>query len=188
MSLINPCLRSNLLRKQAHEIKLLILGDPAVGKTSTVIRFATSSFEREYKPTLGTEIFVKELSVDEEKIILQVWDLAGSPLFSGVRKGFYKNSDAAFLVCDLTRPNTLESLKGWTAETFKALSYHPVYLLVGNKVDLTTERKVTMQQLQVSGQKLQVVEIVEASARTGLNVNEAFYTVAKYVLDRKRWL
>src|SRR3990172_12699370 len=99
----------------------------------------------------------------EEKIILQVWDLAGSPLFSGVRKGFYKNSDAAFLVCDLTRPNTLESLKGWTAETFKALSYHPVYLLVGNKVDLTTERKVTMQQLQVSGQKLQVVEIVEAS-------------------------
>ena len=168
-----------------YEFKLVILGNLSVGKTSLVKRFVTHAFKESYKPTLGTEIYLKELIINDEKIIFQLWDLAGAPNFANIRLSFYQKADGGFLVNDVTRPETLQSLDQWMEEVEKAIKYVPEYLILGNKADLVENRLTSKDQLNEFGQKRNI-DVLETSAKNGDNVDFAFNKMAKMLIEKEK--
>ncbi|KAL5495855.1 hypothetical protein ACEPAI_1319 [Sanghuangporus weigelae] len=126
-------------------IKLVIIGDSGVGKTSLRNQYITGKFSTGYRATIGTDFITKTLphyQNSDESVTLQIWDTAGQERFSSLSTAFFRGADAALLMFDVNRPETLHALAKWW-ETFK--TYAPVpdeeaeefcCVVVGNKVDL----------------------------------------------------
>ena len=90
--------------------KITILGDAAVGKTSLINQFIEEGFQDDYKPTLGANIVRKDVNLDDVKVRLIMWDLAGQEKYRVVRSMYFQGCEGALLVYDITRYNTLESI------------------------------------------------------------------------------
>jgi len=141
---------------KSFTFKMVIGGDFAVGKTSLVHTFVTRKFEEDYKATIGTAILKKdcELRNLEVTVKLVIWDLGGQEQFTQVRTKYMKDAKAGFLVYNVTRPETFEKIPKWF-EDFKSSADSSLELiLVGNKIDLESERKVTTEQGEVMAKKL----------------------------------
>jgi small GTP-binding protein len=127
-----------------HTFKLVIIGDPMVGKTSIITRFIDKTFEHEYLQTIGTQLNCSEIIVGDVLIRLIIWDLAGQPRFESVRKLYFLGSDAVIVVFDLTRPETFDNLEGWLHAFRQAVPDQVPSILIGNKVDLASLREISL--------------------------------------------
>jgi GTPase SAR1 family protein len=96
---------------------------------------------------------------------------------------FYQKADAAFLICDLTRQETLTNLDRWTEEVNKAIGYYPLLIIIGNKIDLDLAREISSDNLEKFALEKNC-EFIETSARTGDNVNKAFEIIALQYLEQ----
>ncbi|MHA1302031.1 MAG: Rab family GTPase, partial [Candidatus Helarchaeota archaeon] len=96
--------------------KIVVIGDPAVGKTSLIYRFSEHKFEKEYKPTLGANILIKDLQLENNTIKFLIYDIAGHMNWDEIRQLYYKGAQAAIIVFDVTRPKTLSSVDIWNQE------------------------------------------------------------------------
>ncbi|MFX1511821.1 MAG: Rab family GTPase, partial [Promethearchaeota archaeon] len=163
-------------------MKMVLLGDGGVGKTSLIKQFVSGKFQGQYKATIGVDLFKKRVIIDNKRINLQVWDLAGQRFFKRYHRHFLGGALGAFLVFDLTVPPSLNSLNAWIANT-KETTGNINYVLIGNKLDLHEELAVADEDIQnFLNQYPNIVDNIKTSALTGENVNEAFHTIAK-VMD-----
>ena len=118
-------------------IKVVTLGETGVGKTALVDRFVHDKFEEKYKPTIGIDIFLKRITLDDKKVQLQIWDIGGQEHFRMVRRNYLLGAAGAIFVYDLTKPHTFEKLVDWDKELVDVLRKEKVpYILIGNKLDL----------------------------------------------------
>lgn len=180
-------------------IKIALLGDGAVGKTSLRRRFMGEGFEESYQLTIGADFASKQVILsDRRPIRFQIWDLAGQTHFESVRSMYFKGAMGAMVVYDVTRPGTYKSLDKWYQD-FLALNGagpRPIVTL-GNKSDLVGNssiptvpsskgrdfaEKVGSQQ-EVSGVN---TAYFDTSARTGLNVNRAFIRLGDFIIEYMR--
>ncbi|MEJ2293896.1 MAG: GTP-binding protein [Candidatus Lokiarchaeota archaeon] len=161
-------------------VKIVIVGDPGVGKTSTILRFTDNAFKRSYIPTMGANITEKNFRVKDNIIELILWDLAGQSKFEIVRKHFYQGSEAVILIFDLTNPRSFESISKWfkDIEDNLTIEHELVGCIFGNKSDLITERKIGTNEAVKLASQLNL-DYFETSALTGKNVENAFYAVAE---------
>lgn len=156
--------------------KVSLLGDFSVGKTSLVRRFVHDRFENKYISTIGVKVSRKTVAVpqadDVINLTLMLWDLAGNETFDHVRATYLRGSAGAVLVCDLTRPETLDSLRGYAQDLRKA---NPVaqFVLAANKYDLTSQRQLTQTQLEAMAAELDTLYYL-TSAKTGDEVEILF--------------
>lgn len=157
-----------------HTFKLVIIGDPMVGKTSLINRFIFKTFESEYKQTIGTQLNCSEIIVGDVLIRLILWDLAGQPRFESVRKLYFLGSDAVIVVFDLTRRETFENVDGWMQAFRQAVPDEVPKVLVGNKVDLASKRDVSRAEAYQRHINQEYDNYFESSARSGENVAEIF--------------
>ena len=131
--------------------KICLLGDFAVGKTSLVRRFVYSLFEDKYISTIGVKVSRKTVAVPRADEVIELkmmlWDLAGSEEFSHVRASYLRGAAGAVLVCDLTRPETLDSLKTYASDLL-GISPNAQFVLAANKCDLTEQQQLTEQQVE----------------------------------------
>ncbi len=174
-------------RKSGYNYKIIICGDPSVGKTSTILRFTDHAFIRTYIPTLGVSISEKNIKVDNDYANLILWDIAGQSKFEIMRRHFYKGSEAVILIFDLTNLKSFESIPNWYNDVIKNLKMQNEELIgfiLGNKEDLLDERKVSVEQANEIAKKLNL-EYLETSALTGKNVEESFYKLAKALIKPK---
>ena len=104
-------------------VKIVLLGDGAVGKTSIAKRYLGHGFIQEYKATIGVDFYIKktELTLNDSKFLIEwsIWDLAGQPHWKEVRPGFYAGAQGALIVFDVTRKQTLLNVIEWTNEFIK---------------------------------------------------------------------
>lgn len=165
--------------------KVCLLGDFSVGKTSLVRRYVEGIFETKYLSTIGVKIDRKIVSVpapeQELQLTLILWDLAGSEKFNQSRANYLRGSAGAILICDLTRPTTLDSLQGYASDLQK-LSPGARLVLVANKCDLINEQQLTLPQLEAAASSLGAPFYL-TSARTGDTVEAAFQSLAQLLIS-----
>jgi small GTP-binding protein len=167
-----------------YRFKVVMLGDGAVGKTAMTTRFTQDYFDSDYKRTIGTDFSVKRMNISEIEahVTLQIWDLAGQPRFEFVRQGFYRGSRGGLLLYDVTRRRTFINAEAWKDEAFKNLKEAIPLVLVANKVDLADSRAVTTEEGKEFAEKNGFL-YVESSALTGENVEQAYITLCKIMIE-----
>jgi small GTP-binding protein len=157
---------------QDRSAKTVIIGDSSVGKTSIVSRFVNGTFDAEVHPTLGVEFITRTLKTPSGPLELQLWDTAGEELFRSVTRGYYRGAIAAFLVFDLTKRKTFESLPGWISDVRSVALPGVVLILLGNKCDLISNREIVPSEVLEFVNKEKLVYF-ETSAKTGESIEAA---------------
>jgi small GTP-binding protein len=168
-----------------HILKLCVLGDGAVGKTSIIIRHVDKRFIEEYKPTIGFDIALKTVKIQEAGIEaeLLIWDIAGQSIFEKIREEYLQGTNGALVLFDLTRKETFDHVKAWLKELTTFAGDVP-FVLVGNKADLTDERVVSDDEAKNLASELKGIEFITTSAKTGEKVEAAFEKIIKTIMAR----
>jgi small GTP-binding protein len=153
------------------------VGDGGVGKTSMILKYTQNTFRENYIMTIGSNFATKTVDLPEYpnlRVKLQIWDLAGQQHFSFVRPPFYRGAASIIYVFDLTRKSSFSNLLNWKAEVEKVVNDKP-YVLVGNKLDLTTRtRKVDKKDGESLKKKLNAIAFFETSAKEGIMIDDVF--------------
>lgn len=125
--------------KPSSSVKLVLLGEAAVGKSSLVLRFVNNDFQENKEPTIGAAFLTQKIQLPNRVIKFEIWDTAGQERFASLAPMYYRNAQAALVVYDLTKPTSLVKAKHWVAELQRQASPGIVIALVGNKLDLCAE-------------------------------------------------
>lgn len=170
--------------------KISLLGDPAVGKTSLIQRFVYDAFDDRYLSTIGAKITKNtqaftldkypKLSQDTNLTFL-IWDIAGQKAFKSVHQAYYRGSEGALIVCDITRRETLDNMLEWISELYKVVGNVPALLLI-NKYDLKDQVSFGEQEINSVASQVRIPYYF-TSAKTGHNVEAAFKTLGEFILD-----
>jgi len=165
------------------KLKLLIIGDSNVGKTSMLLNYTDNYFPESHLATMGVEYKVKELKTNKFNIALQIWDTAGQERFRSITKSFFRNTNGILFVYDITSRRSFQSVKDWIKDSEMHDSGFEK-ILVGNKIDLEEKREVQTDELKEYGTKKKI-DIIETSAKERINIDEAFQKIVDLILGNK---
>ncbi|MFX1313969.1 MAG: Rab family GTPase [Promethearchaeota archaeon] len=170
-----------------YNFKIVVCGDPGVGKTSTILRFTDDAFTRTYIPTLGVNISEKNIRLSNSLTKLILWDIAGQEKFDAMRRHFYKGLEAVILIFDLTNRKSFETIPNWYRDIKNYIKSDTdlIGFILGNKEDLVDERKINREEAIKIANNLNL-EYIETSALTGKNVESSFNRVAKKIIKSKK--
>jgi small GTP-binding protein len=165
--------------------KVVLLGDPAVGKTSLVRRFVEDAYDESYLSTIGSNVYKKRVRLTMEtgapiEMTMMIWDIAGQRVCDTLKAAYYRGAHAAIVVCDITRRQTLESLTEWVDNLHEVVEKAPVVIL-GNKYDLHEFRQVEPDELYDVAASYGA-PMYHTSARTGENVEMTFRLIGQTLL------
>ena len=161
--------------------KIVIIGEPAVGKTSLIRRFSDQSFSDNYKATVGADFDIKIIKLEKLEVFLTLWDIGGQDNFSELRNYYYSGADAAVLVYDLSNIDTLHELKKWEDDFMSVSSKDTPRIVIGNKKDLIDEFN---QDSVLEFVKKRGLELILTSAKTNENVEESFRLISELCLKK----
>jgi Ras-related protein Rab-7A len=128
-------------------LKVIILGDSGVGKTSLMNQYVNKKFSNQYKATIGADFLTKEVMVDDRLVTMQIWDTAGQERFQSLGVAFYRGADCCVLCYDVNVAKTFENLDSWRDEFLIQAGPrdpdHFPFVVLGNKIDLENQRVVS---------------------------------------------
>ncbi|MBY9006718.1 MAG: GTP-binding protein [Candidatus Lokiarchaeota archaeon] len=165
-------------------LKILTAGDGGVGKTTLLHRFVEGRFSSSTRMTIGVEFFLKDVEVGEDNVTLQLWDFGGQERFRFLLHNYVLGAKGAFLMFDLTRPNTLEKLQQWVDICRSSDPNLPI-LFLGTKIDLAEEIMIDDDYVRSFVDEFNMFDYLKVSSKTGENVDKAFQTLTRKVLDLK---
>lgn len=168
------------LAKPDYLFKALVIGDSGVGKSCLLLRFAQDKYEQNYLSTVGVDYYNRTISIEGKRVQLQMWDTAGQERFRTITRSYYRGSQGIVVVYDITDSDTFENVKHWLEEIDKNAGSGVVKLLVGNKQDLESSRKVTYAQGKEFADSIGV-GFFETSAKESFNVEAVFVQLAKQI-------
>ncbi|MBA0558419.1 hypothetical protein Golob_015437 [Gossypium lobatum] len=181
--------------------KILLIGDSSVGKSSMLLSFVSASAE-DLAPTIGVDFKVKLLSVGGKRLKLTIWDTAGQEKFRTLTSSYYRGSQGiilvllkvlklldlflgfGYIVYDVTRRDTFTNLTDVWAKEVELYSTNQdcVKILVGNKVDMDSERAVSREEGIALAKELGSI-FLECSAKTRKNVEQCFEELALKIME-----
>ncbi|MEE9237015.1 MAG: Rab family GTPase [Thermoplasmata archaeon] len=170
------------------KMKVCLVGEAAVGKTSLIRRFVHDNFDDKYIQTLGTKVSKKEIVLDmpsgdgEIRVDMTVWDIMGQKGFRELLKeAYFYGAKGIIAVCDLTRKSTLDDLDDWVEGVYSVAGRVPVEIFA-NKVDLKNKMEIDGDEVEQFS-KAYDSPWHFTSAKTGENVEDAFSSLSKRILE-----
>ena len=165
-------------------LKVLTAGEGGVGKTTLLHRYVEGKFSSETKMTIGVEFFLKELMIDDQKVLLQLWDFGGQERFRFLLKSYVIGARGALLMFDLTRAMSLERIPEWVNICRKENPNLPI-LFLGSKADLTDDMNISKDYIMSYKEDFNLYDYLEVSSKTGQNVESAFESVTREILKSR---
>ncbi len=153
--------------------KVVLVGDMSVGKTNIIAKYLKNDFSEDYKTTIGVEFHSKIAKVEGHVVKAQIWDTCGQERFKSITDSYYKGAKGAFVVYDITRKNTFESVDSWISALRSAADKNLNIIIIGNKSDLEDQRQVETEQGEEKAQNNEAA-FMETSAYSGDNIDKAF--------------
>ena len=162
-------------------LKTIIIGDSSVGKSSIMLRQCDDTFNPSYISTIGVDFRYNTVTVNGKKIKLQIWDTAGQERFRTITAAYYRSSEIAIIVFDVTNRTSYMNVNRWIEECKNHGNPKIKLFLIGNKCD-ATNRVVSQEEATKYAQQFNVI-YMETSAKTGFGIAEAFQTIGKNIID-----
>eukprot|EP00298_Acanthocystis_sp_HF-20_P001551 c11960_g1_i1.p1 GENE.c11960_g1_i1~~c11960_g1_i1.p1 ORF type:complete len:202 (-),score=78.50 c11960_g1_i1:90-695(-) len=163
---------------KVFQFKLVLLGDSAVGKSSLVLRFVRGQFFECQESTIGAAFLTQTVALNDMTVKFEIWDTAGQERYHSLAPMYYRGAAAAIVVYDITNIDTFNRAKQWVKELQRQGNSNIVIALAGNKLDLSSKRKVETQEAQAYADENGIM-FMETSAKSAHNVNELFVAIAK---------
>ncbi|KAL7269899.1 Vacuolar protein sorting-associated protein 21 [Rhizina undulata] len=182
--------------KPSNSVKLVLLGEAAVGKSSLVLRFVNDDFQENKEPTIGAAFLTQKCNLPTRTIKFEIWDTAGQERFASLAPMYYRNAQSALVVYDITKSTSLTKAKHWVAELQRQASPNIVIALVGNKLDLASPSPSESEEPEEEGEEdrraITTAEakayaddegllFYETSAKSGDNVQAVFEAIANAI-------
>ncbi|KAJ3207462.1 Ras- protein Rab-5C [Dinochytrium kinnereticum] len=162
------------------QVKLVLLGEAAVGKSSLVLRFVNNEFQENKEPTIGAAFLTQKCRLEDKVIKFEIWDTAGQERFHSLAPMYYRNAQAAIVAYDITKTASLDKAKSWVKELQRQANPNIIIALVGNKLDLAANRAIPTDEAQAYATEEGLL-FAEASAKSGEYVMEVFTEIAKKI-------
>ncbi|BCR98035.1 hypothetical protein AnigIFM60653_005549 [Aspergillus niger] len=171
-------------------LKVIILGDSGVGKTSLMNQYVNKKFSASYKATIGADFLTKEVLVDDRLVTMQIWDTAGQERFQSLGVAFYRGADCCVLVYDVNNSKSFEALDSWRDEfLIQASPRDPEsfpFVVIGNKIDVEeSKRMISSKRAMTFCQSKGNIPYFETSAKEAVNVEQAFEVIARSALAQE---
>ncbi|KAJ7548155.1 hypothetical protein O6H91_07G000300 [Diphasiastrum complanatum] len=166
-------------------IKVVLLGDGRVGKTSLVLRYVNATFSEQQTPTIQASYLTKRLNFNGAMVTLAIWDTAGQERFHALGPIYYRDADAALLVYDITDKDSFDRVKSWVKELRKMAPKDIILAIAGNKCDMNS-------QVDLKDSERYAASIgsshFNTSAKSNIGIEETFLDIARRVLEQKKAL
>jgi small GTP-binding protein len=167
--------------KDTLTLKIVVVGDTAVGKTDLTTQFTKGTFSTSYETIHGPDFADKSVNIDNKLVTLQIWDLRGAPTYKSLRQLFYKGALGVVYVFDVSRRETFKNLDKWRQEVKQEIGDVPS-IIVGNKIDLP--RKVESQEAEQYSKSVNS-PYFETNAHNNTNVEESFEAIGRLILKNR---
>jgi small GTP-binding protein len=164
-----------------EKIKLMILGDTNVGKSSILRKYCKNEFFPKYVATIGIDFHLKYVTINNKKIRLQVWDTAGQERYKVVTKNYFNTSDGFIVIYDITNRESFINVNNWIEQINSLVGEDVKCIIFGNKIDLEDKREVEMSEGKELAEKYKC-KFFETSAKEGNNVEEGFHSLTLDIL------
>ena len=146
------------MSKDKKAIKIVLLGDSGVGKTSIVTRYVSGTLLENVKPTVGAAFVTKDIVVGKNNFELLIWDTAGQEVYRGLAPIYYRNARIAVIVFDVAMSSSFESVHYWIDELKTNVSENVIILVCANKIDLEERRVVDQARIDALIKKYNVLD------------------------------
>ena len=163
--------------------KIIIIGDTCVGKSNILSRYLKDEFREESKSTVGVELGTKYLKIKDIGAKLQIWDTAGQERYKSITSSYYKGSHGCFIVYDITNEKSFENVDNWFKQAQKEASKEVSIILVGNKCDLESERKIPKEKGEEKAKALNC-PFFETSALSKIKIEDIFTEMINNIFEK----
>ena len=168
----------------ANAVKLVLLGDSGVGKTSIVTQYVSGTAPDNVNPTIGAAFVTKGVNIDGQQLELLIWDTAGQEVYRGLAPMYYRSALIAIIVFDVTKAESFDSVSYWIKELKTNVEESIVILVCGNKIDLEEKRVIEFQSANSMANENGAL-YAETSASSGAGVDRMFQVAISNLLQTK---
>ncbi|OHS98250.1 GTP-binding protein YPTC4 [Tritrichomonas foetus] len=169
----------------AFNFKFIIVGNSAVGKSCLLLRFDEDRFQPIHDVTVGVTFSIKMLQMDGKDVKVQIWDTAGQEIFRSITRSYYRDSNCAIIVYDITDRTSFDKVGDWIRDVRNLAPPECQLVLVGNKLDLASSRAISTSEAQDFADQHNLI-FFEASAATGENVQKLFNECVSAVFNKAK--
>ena len=164
-----------------NNIELLIIGDQNVGKSNFIFRFTENKFNESHQVTIGMDVKVKNITIDNKVYKIQIFDTSGQEAFKSISRNYYLRAQGILLMFDLTNKYTFQNLEKWIKEIYNVRDKIPL-IIIGNKSDLENKIEVKDDEVIQFGNKINA-SYYKTSAKNGKNIDNSVINFVKQIID-----
>ena len=155
------------------KLKLIVVGNQGTGKSCILNRFVNETFEENYQATIGLDFQSKNVTIHDQDVRLILYDTAGQEKFRSLIPMYIREAQIILLIYDITNRESFDSMPRWIQEVLDVKNTEAVFVLIGNKIDLENDRKVTFEEGKKFAAENNFI-FQEVSAKTGKNFENLF--------------
>ncbi|XP_003390188.1 PREDICTED: ras-related protein Rab-23-like [Amphimedon queenslandica] len=165
-------------------IKVVVVGNGAVGKSSMIRRYCKGVYTQDYKKTIGVDFLEREIEVDDDNVRLMVWDTAGQEEFDSITKAYYRGAQVCVLAFSTTDKDSFDAIERWKNKV-EAECGAIVMVVVQNKIDLIDESAVSAEDVEALTKRLKL-HLFRTSVKENFNIDEVFLYLSRKFLSQQR--